>query len=265
MQVSDALLGECVARQGGYEEVERHFKWVHIANGLGMRKDMAEKLKQRYEDMLRQSAEMDANEDEDEDEEYEVEQILDSRTDAKGNIEYLVKWKFDGEDDDGGDLRDSTTWEPREHLACPELLEAFEAAKKQKKQPPKGDAAAAAAATAAAEPPQEPPQSNGAQAAAAAAEEGAEDAGRKRKHADAEEAANGDGRVAGGTADGGSGKYGLYEKILRTCKPKLGKPLLFEVLMSDQQVVMLPNSKLRAEAPLMLCDFYEARLQFPPA
>ena len=59
------------------------------------------------------------------------------------------------------------------------------------------------------------------------------------------------------------GKHGPYEKILRTCRPKLGKPLLFEVLLPDQSVVLIPNSKLRAEAPLMLCDFYEERISFP--
>ena len=58
-------IGEAVARQGGYEEVERSAKWASIANALGMRKDQADKVKARYEDMLRYSAELDVHEDED--------------------------------------------------------------------------------------------------------------------------------------------------------------------------------------------------------
>ena len=54
-----------------------------------------------YEDMLRQSAELDEHEDEDEDEEYEVEEILGKRTDEKGNVEYLVKW-LQGQGKQGG-------------------------------------------------------------------------------------------------------------------------------------------------------------------
>ena len=126
INVRDELLGEAVARQGGYESVEHQKKWAAIANGLGMQKSMAEAIKRRYEDMLRTSAELD--EVEDEDEEYEVETIIDSRTDEHGNVQYLVKWKFedDGEEGDEQEEKNNMTWEPREHLACPELLQAFE-------------------------------------------------------------------------------------------------------------------------------------------
>ena len=101
----DEHIAEAVARQGGYEEVERNNKWAQIANSLGLRKDLHEKVKARYEDMLRHSAELDEREEQDEDEEYEVDTILDSRIDKDGNVEYLVKWKFedDGEGDGGDD------------------------------------------------------------------------------------------------------------------------------------------------------------------
>ena len=139
--VRDELIGEAVARQGGYEAVEQSKKWEAIANGLGLAKSLGEGLKKRYEDMLRTSAELD--EVEDEDEEFEVEAILDSRTDERGNVQYLVKWKFedDGEEGDDADEKDNTTWEPRDNLACPELLERFDEEKrakekkKQKQQP----------------------------------------------------------------------------------------------------------------------------------
>ena len=136
--VRDELIGEAVARQGGYEAVENNKKWEAIANGLGLPKLKAEGVKRRYEDMLRMSAELDEVEEEDEDEEFEVETILDSRTDEKGNVQYLVKWKMvdDGKDDGKGDEADeeNTTWEPREHLACPELLQQFEDERKKRKQ-----------------------------------------------------------------------------------------------------------------------------------
>lgn len=49
-------------------------------------------------------------------EEYEVEKILDVHT-SKGKREYLVRWKGYSKKDD--------TWEPEEHLTCPDLIEAF--------------------------------------------------------------------------------------------------------------------------------------------
>ena len=128
--VTDESIGEIVARQGGYEMIERDgaLTWEKIANSLGLSKTLGPQVKARYEDMLRTSAQQDEHEDEDEDEEYEVEDILDSRTDDKGNVEYLVKWKEAGDDGDGdgGDDDDNTTWEPRENLACPDLLKKFE-------------------------------------------------------------------------------------------------------------------------------------------
>jgi hypothetical protein len=149
VQIRDELIGEAVARQGGYEAVEHSKKWEAIANGLGLPKVMAEQIKRRYEDMLRTSAELD--EVEDEDEEFEVETILDSRTDEQGRVQYLVKWKFEDEGEEGGgDNPNNTTWEPREHLACPELLEKFEEERKRrKKQAVEGEAAEMTATAAA--------------------------------------------------------------------------------------------------------------------
>lgn len=60
--------------------------------------------------------------------EYKVEKIVDKRYDAKGNIEYLLKWA-DYDDKDN-------TWEPVSNLDCAGLIEAFEAerAKQDKEQ-----------------------------------------------------------------------------------------------------------------------------------
>ncbi|KRT78627.1 hypothetical protein AMK59_7866, partial [Oryctes borbonicus] len=61
-------------------------------------------------------------------EEYTVEKIIDKRYDAKGNIEYLLKWI-------GYDDKDNT-WEPVDNLDCPNLIATFEAerAKQEKEQ-----------------------------------------------------------------------------------------------------------------------------------
>lgn len=53
-----------------------------------------------------------------EDEVYNVEKIIDRRVDSNGKVEYLLKWI--GYDDK------ENTWEPKEHLNCPELIDAFE-------------------------------------------------------------------------------------------------------------------------------------------
>ncbi|XP_048191369.1 chromobox protein homolog 3-like [Perognathus longimembris pacificus] len=49
-------------------------------------------------------------------EEFEVEKIVDQRV-LDGQVQYLLKWKGYSDADN--------TWEPEEHLNCPELLEDF--------------------------------------------------------------------------------------------------------------------------------------------
>ena len=238
INVRDELLGEAVARQGGYESVEHQKKWAAIANGLGMQKSMAEAIKRRYEDMLRTSAELD--EVEDEDEEYEVETIIDSRTDEHGNVQYLVKWKFedDGEEGDEQEEKNNMTWEPREHLACPELLQAFEDEKTRRLELER----------------QQQAEEEGGGGEAAAAAGGA--AGNGAGDASAEPA-----RQAAAAADNTAAPP--FAKVLRACKPQEGKPLIFEVELHDRTTALVPGSKLRRDAPLLLVDFYETRMAFP--
>jgi len=233
--LSDALIVEAVGRNGGYEEVERTVAWSKIANGLGVRKDRAEEIKQRYEDLLKQSAEQDQQE-EDNEEDYEVDAILDSR-DNNGVTEYLVKWKVSYEDDDEQEAEPGNcSWEPSANLSCPDLLQQFEDKRRED---------------------EEQDSSQTAPAAASAAGEG--NAQRLKRKAEAITASEG---TTGAVMSAGAGTaVGRYKAVVGMTKPAPNHVPSFMVELIDGAKVVVDSATLQ-EAPLVLLDFYESRLRY---
>mmetsp|Transcript_13468 Transcript_13468/g.28574 ORF Transcript_13468/g.28574 Transcript_13468/m.28574 type:complete len:241 (+) Transcript_13468:293-1015(+) len=234
--LSDALICEVVARNGGYEEVDTNSKWPQIAGALGFSKSEASRIKERYEDLLKYTAELEEVEEaEAEGQNYEVEGIVASRVGAHGRTEYLVKWKgFEG-DDVGAE---AMTWEPRSHLGgAQDAVRLFEQQQNGARQHGAQGGAHGGA-------------HDGAHAHAHAhAHGGGDRAARKREPDDADQ-----------LLPAPPSSWRRVTKMKRV-EAEAVAPTMFYVEIDDGAEVELTNSQLRDEAPLLLVDFYEARLR----
>uniref|UniRef100_U5EY97 Heterochromatin protein 1 n=1 Tax=Corethrella appendiculata TaxID=1370023 RepID=U5EY97_9DIPT len=183
-----------------------------------------------------------------EEEEYVVEKIVDRRV-KNGKIEYYLKWK--------GYDNSSNTWEPKDHLDCPDLIKEFENNReklaKESKTKEKDNKSSKA----------KPGSKKRKDSDRSDDEEDAGDSdGEKSSTSKARKSKNGideDDEDANGFEKG----Y-VPEKILGATE--VNKELLFLIQWKDKNKAQLVKSKeARKHCPQLIIDFYEERLIWQPS
>jgi len=181
-------------------------------------------------------------------EEYVVEKILQKRM-VKGKVEYFLKWKGYGEEDN--------TWEPEENLGCPDLIAEFERdweAKEKKKK----EAAAAAK--------KRPGPASASRAAAAEdSSERKENKRERERESSSARADTGSSAKKAKTKEAGATEVtgfdrGLHPEKIIGATDSSGELMFLMKWKDTDEADLVPSRQANVKCPQVVIAFYEERL-----